>query len=118
MKSVLRNHHDAQWLCAWKRFETNYFAGRKAAYRKQKDRITQSFNRQIDVSVLPGIREMIEVMEAATPLTNLRYTANPEGAIYGYEQTLENAFINRLLPVIYNDPVADNKTDPPQTVNF
>jgi len=39
---------------------------------------------------------MIEVTEAATPLTNIRYTANPEGAIYGYEQTLENAFINRL----------------------
>ena len=80
----------------WKRFEKDYFAGRKKAYRKQKDHITQSLIRQVDASVLPGIREMIEVTEAATPLTNMRYTANPEGAIYGYEQTLENAFINRL----------------------
>jgi hypothetical protein len=24
----------------------------------------------------------------------------------------------KLLAVIYNDPVADNKTDPPQTINF
>ncbi|MGB3648156.1 MAG: hypothetical protein WA992_06415, partial [Desulfobulbales bacterium] len=25
---------------------------------------------------------------------------------------------SHLLAVIYNDPVADNKTDPPQTINF
>jgi prolycopene isomerase len=80
----------------WKRFETDYFAGRKTAYRKQKDRITQSLIQQIGAREIPGLDEMIEVVEAATPLTNLRYTANPEGAIYGYEQTLENAFISRL----------------------
>ncbi len=39
---------------------------------------------------------MIEVKEAATPLTNLRYTKNPEGAIYGYEQSLDNSFMNRI----------------------
>jgi all-trans-retinol 13,14-reductase len=80
----------------WKKFEKDYFAGRKKAYRKQKDHITQSLIKHVDASVLSGIREMIEVTEAATPLTNLRYTGNPEGAIYGYEQTLENSFISRL----------------------
>jgi prolycopene isomerase len=39
---------------------------------------------------------MIEVMEAATPLTNVYYTGNPEGAIYGYEQSMNNAYMNRL----------------------
>jgi prolycopene isomerase len=39
---------------------------------------------------------MVEIMDAATPLTNLRYTKNPEGAIYGYEQSLENSFMTRL----------------------
>jgi prolycopene isomerase len=39
---------------------------------------------------------MIEVMDAATPLTNVRYTKNLEGAIYGYEQSVGNSFITRL----------------------
>ena len=43
---------------------------------------------------------MIEVQEAATPLTNWRYTGNTAGAIYGFEQSMDNAFMNRL----------DNKT--------
>ena len=29
---------------------------------------------------------MIEVMDAATPLTNVRYTGNHQGAIYGYNR--------------------------------
>lgn len=39
---------------------------------------------------------MIEVREAATPLTNWRYTRNPEGAIYGFEQAVNNTFMNRI----------------------
>jgi putative transposase len=31
-------------------------------------------------------------------------------------QLFQNRY--KLLAVIYNDPVADNKTDPPQTINF
>jgi prolycopene isomerase len=45
---------------------------------------------------------MIAVQEAATPLTNRRYTLNTNGAIYGFEQSLDNAFMNRIsnrLPV-------------------
>jgi phytoene dehydrogenase-like protein len=39
---------------------------------------------------------MIEVREAATPLTNQRYTGNTQGAIYGFEQSMDNAFMNRI----------------------
>ncbi len=39
---------------------------------------------------------MIEVKEAATPLTNWRYTGNTEGAIYGFEQSVDNTFMNRI----------------------
>ncbi len=39
---------------------------------------------------------MIAVTEAATPLTNWRYTRNDEGAIYGFEQSMENAYMNRI----------------------
>ncbi len=81
---------------SWKGFETDYFAGRKEAYRKEKDRITQILIERAEARVIPGLRSMIEVVDAATPLTNIRYTKNPEGAIVGYEWSRENAFINRI----------------------
>jgi prolycopene isomerase len=80
----------------WKRFESDYFAGRKQAYQKEKERITEELIDQAEKLVIPGLRSMIEVKEAATPLTNLRYTKNPEGAIYGYEQSLDNSYMNRI----------------------
>lgn len=80
----------------WKRFETDYFAGRKKAYQKEKDRITQILIERAEARVIPGLRSMIEVMDAATPLTNVRYTKNPEGAIVGYEWSMNNAFMNRI----------------------
>ena len=39
---------------------------------------------------------MIDVREAATPLTNWHYTGNTNGAIYGFEQSMDNAFMNRI----------------------
>ena len=39
---------------------------------------------------------MIPVREIGTPLTNWRYTRNPQGAIYGFEQSMDNAFMNRI----------------------
>ena len=32
----------------------------------------------------------------ATPLTNVRYTANPRGAIYGWDQTVDNSGAARV----------------------
>ena len=48
-------------------------------------------------AVLPGIRESIVVKEVGTPLTNVRYGLNPEGSIYGRQQTVEN-LLNRRSP--------------------
>lgn len=80
----------------WRRFEADYFAGRKDRYRKEKERMAAMIVKETERSLIPGLSSMVEVMEIGTPLTNLRYTKNPEGAIYGYEQSLENAFMNRL----------------------
>ena len=80
----------------WAHFETDYFAGRKKAYYKQKERITKTLIDRTEKLVIPGLSSMIEVVDAATPLTNVRYTKNPEGAIYGYEQSLKNSFMTRL----------------------
>jgi prolycopene isomerase len=80
----------------WKPYADDYFAGRKNAYLKQKEKIAQTLIKKAEKLVIPGLSSMIEVMEAATPLTNIYYTQNPEGAIYGYEQSMDNAYMNRL----------------------
>ena len=80
----------------WKQYEDDYFAGRKKAYLKQKEQIAHALIDQAEKHIIPGLSSMIEVMEAATPLTNVYYTRNPEGAICGYEQSMNNAYMNRL----------------------
>ncbi|MBL7204272.1 MAG: NAD(P)/FAD-dependent oxidoreductase [Desulfobacteraceae bacterium] len=80
----------------WKRFEADYFAGRKDTYHKEKERIARALIKEAEKWAIPGLSSMIEVMEAATPLTNIRYTDNPEGAIYGYQQSMDNAYMTRL----------------------
>ena len=80
----------------WKQFEADYFAGRKEAYQKEKERFAQTLIERAERRVIPGLRSMIEVMDAATPLTNIRYTKNPAGAIVGYELTPDNAFLSRI----------------------
>ncbi len=80
----------------WRRFEADYFAGRKCEYNREKGRIADIMIEQAEKLVIPGLRSMIEVKEVATPLTNVFFTANPEGAIYGYEQSMANSYMNRL----------------------
>jgi len=41
---------------------------------------------QLAERVFPAIRDHIEELEAATPLTHLRYLGHPGGAIYGFDQ--------------------------------
>lgn len=87
------------FLCGyqhWKRYEKDYRAGRKDAYNEEKERIASTLVKRIEEALIPGLSDMIEEYEVATPLTNIRYTGNPEGAIYGYEQSIQNSFLNRL----------------------
>jgi len=93
------------FLCGyapWQRFEKAYLAGDKTAYLQEKNRWRDILIRRAEERVIPRLSSMIEVAEAATPLTNLRYTGNPGGAIYGFEQSMDNAYMNRIdnrLPV-------------------
>lgn len=80
----------------WRKFEAGYRAGRKDDYYKEKKRWADILVRRVEKEVIPGLSEMIEVQEAATPLTNWRYTGNTEGAIYGFEQSIDNAYMNRI----------------------
>jgi len=80
----------------WRKFETDYKAGNKGAYHREKDRWTEILIRRTEEHLIPGLRSMIEVKEAGTPLTCWRYTGNTQGAIYGFEQSMDNAFMNRI----------------------
>ncbi len=87
------------FLCGfepWRRFEAGYKAGNKADYEHEKARWKDILIRRAEEEVIPGLSSMIEVKEAATPLTNWKFTRNPAGAIYGFEQSMDNAFMNRI----------------------
>ena len=85
----------------WKRYEADYFQGRKAAYNKEKDRIAEALVRRVEKQLIFGLSERIEVMEAATPLTNVFYTGNPGGAIYGYDRDLPPLGVKTPVPGLY-----------------
>ena len=87
------------FLCGyepWRKFEADYRAGRKEAYNKEKERWTDILIRRAEKEVIPGLSSMIEVKDSATPLTNWFFTRNTEGAIYGFEQAMNNAYMNRI----------------------
>lgn len=80
----------------WRKFESDYTAGNKAAYYKEKVRWTDILIRRAEKEIIPGLSAMIEVKDSATPLTNWRYTGNTAGAIYGFEQSMDNSYMNRI----------------------
>jgi phytoene dehydrogenase-like protein len=80
----------------WRKFETDYRAGHKQAYNKEKERWTDVLIRRTEKELIQGLFPMIEVRESATPLTCWYFTRNTEGSIYGFEQATNNAYINRI----------------------
>jgi len=80
----------------WEMFEADYFQGKKDAYNKEKQRITDILIDKAEETLLPGLRDAIEVKVAATPLTNVRFTSNYRGAIYGWDQILDNSGNRRV----------------------
>jgi all-trans-retinol 13,14-reductase len=75
----------------WERFAKDYHAGEKREYRKEKQRMAEVLIRRAERILLPGLSSAIEVEEIGTPLTNVRYTGHHRGAIYGWDQTVNNS---------------------------
>ncbi|EPR40870.1 All-trans-retinol 13,14-reductase [Desulfovibrio sp. X2] len=80
----------------WKPFEAAYHAGDKKAYDREKARLTALLVERAERLVLPGLSKMIVMQDSSTPLTNVRFTGNTAGALYGYNQTPDNSFMTRL----------------------
>jgi len=80
----------------WERFAADYHAGEKREYRKEKERMAEVLIRRAEKVLLPGLSSAIEVKEIGTPLTNVRYTGHHRGAIYGWDQTVNNSGSTRV----------------------
>ncbi len=80
----------------WAPFEDAYRKGQKKEYRAEKERLADILIKKVEEVVLPGLSKAVEVKEIGTPLTNWRYTRNYRGAIYGFDQTLDDSGPTRL----------------------
>jgi all-trans-retinol 13,14-reductase len=83
----------------WEKYEADYFKGNKTAYREEKERMAGILISRAEKKLLPGLSKAIAVKEIGTPLTNIRYTSNYHGAIYGWDQTPDNSGTRRLSHV-------------------
>jgi len=75
----------------WEKFAKDYHAGEKREYRREKERMAEVLIRRAEKALLPGLSSAIQVKEIGTPLTNVRYTGHHRGAIYGWDQTVNNS---------------------------
>jgi phytoene dehydrogenase-like protein len=80
----------------WEKYQDDYFKDNKDEYNKEKNRMADILIDKVESTLLPGLRDSIQVKEIGTPLTNIRYTSNYRGAIYGFDQTIDNSGQNRL----------------------
>ncbi|GAX90978.1 phytoene desaturase family protein [Effusibacillus lacus] len=68
---------------------------RGSEYERKKGLVTDKILERLERHY-PGIRKNVVVAELGTPRTMQRYTSNPEGAVYGYAQTVKQSGIRRL----------------------
>jgi prolycopene isomerase len=71
-----------------------------AEYRRRKKAVTEFLLQRAD-QVIPNLSRHIEVCETGTPRTMTRYTANPAGCFYGFEQSLDQSGLLRRFPQRY-----------------
>jgi phytoene dehydrogenase-like protein len=72
----------------WENLDKENYKQKKLAVQEQLiNRLEKQF---------PGIKEQIEYVELATSKTIQRYTLNPKGSPYGYDQSLAQTARNRL----------------------
>jgi len=74
---------------------SNWSSLSKEQYASKKQEMAQRLVLRAE-KYLPGLSGHIEIMEAATPLTISRFSLVPEGAIYGFAQTVAQSCANRL----------------------
>ncbi len=74
---------------------TNDIHKRGDSYRKIKEEIADKILDRAE-DFFPGLKDSIEVMEIATPITMKRYTKNLNGAMVGWENTAQQSIFRRM----------------------
>jgi prolycopene isomerase len=64
-------------------------------YRRKKIEVANRLIARTE-KYLPDLPKYIEAMEIATPRTMARFGSSPEGAIYGFAQTVQQSGMQRL----------------------
>jgi phytoene dehydrogenase-like protein len=77
----------------WTKYQTDYDAGKKDEYNKEKDRLASTLIKRAEI-IIPDLSKHIEVVEIATPLTLKKYTGTSYGACYGWANT-----VKQFLPI-------------------
>lgn len=67
-------------------------------WEQEKERFTGALLADLEV-MFPGVRDTLTFVESATPLTLQRYTLGTAGAIYGWENSVDQAGSKRLAYV-------------------
>jgi prolycopene isomerase len=70
-------------------------------WEEARERYTQLLVDEVE-ALMPGFRDNMTYLDAATPLTFERYTSNQQGAVYGWENTPQQSQPKRLqhrLPI-------------------
>ncbi|MFD0360490.1 phytoene desaturase family protein [Nocardia sp. GCM10030253] len=76
-----------QYSDAWSNVAPSDYARTKFAYAQTLLDVVEH--------IAPGIRDAIEEVDVATPLTMMRYLGHPGGAIYGYDQDASEGWLFR-----------------------
>lgn len=76
-----------QYADAWDNIAPQDYARTKFAYAETLLDVVEH--------ITPGIRDAIEEVDVATPLTMMRYLGHPGGAIYGYDQDATEGWLFR-----------------------
>ncbi len=79
------------WQEEWRWAESH------AAYQELKDEVAWTLVARAEADFLPGLSEHVEVLEAGAPHTLKGFTLNPEGTIFGWDNTPEQS-MNRRMP--------------------
>ncbi len=82
--------HCPAYMHHYDRWRTGSGFERGDAYRALKQEFADILVERVDKAFAPGLREHIEVMEAATPVTYWRYTGNRDGSLMGTRPTGKN----------------------------
>lgn len=76
-------------------FRNGWGGNDRSRYRTIKEEVTRRLIRLVESRYIPGLSDRIKVIEAATPCTLERYTANEKGATYGLAPTPRQTGVGR-----------------------